>query len=53
VAAGALPDGTPVIISRDVYGTVRIWRRADGTRPGNRCTYPNWYGLLPFTATTS
>jgi len=34
VAAGALPDGTPVIISGgggDDDGTVRVWRLADGT----------------------
>jgi hypothetical protein len=32
VAAGTLPDGTPVIISggRD-DGTVRVWRTANGT----------------------
>ena len=32
VAAAALPDGTPVIISGD--GTVRVWRLADGTPVG-------------------
>jgi len=33
VAAGALPDGTPVIVSGggDFDGTVRVWRLADGT----------------------
>ena len=31
VAAGALPDGTPVIISGGGGGTVRVWRTADGT----------------------
>jgi WD40 repeat protein len=31
VAAGSLPDGTPVIISGDDGGTVRVWRTADGT----------------------
>ena len=31
VAAGALPDGTPVIISGGGDGTVRVWRTADGT----------------------
>ena len=39
VAAGALPDGTPVIISggrRD--GTVRVWRMADGTPLGEPLT---------------
>jgi WD40 repeat protein len=43
VAVGALPDGTPVIISggrgggyRD--GTVRVWRTADGTPVGEPLT---------------
>jgi WD40 repeat protein len=30
VAVGALPDGTPVIISGSRDGTVRVWRLADG-----------------------
>ena len=35
VAAGALPDGTPVIISGGGRGgTVRVWRLADGTPVG-------------------
>jgi WD40 repeat protein len=34
VAAGALPDGTPVIISGGFDGTVRVWRLADGTPAG-------------------
>ena len=34
VAAGALPDGTPVIISGGSDGTVRAWRTADGTPLG-------------------
>jgi WD40 repeat protein len=34
VAAGALPDGTAVIISGGQDGTVRIWRTADGTPVG-------------------
>ena len=34
VAAGALPDGTPVIISGGEDGTVRVWRTADGTPVG-------------------
>ena len=35
VAAGALPDGTPVIISGGVSdGTVQVWRTADGTPVG-------------------
>jgi len=33
VAAGALPDGTPVIVSGG-DGTVRVWRLADGTPVG-------------------
>ena len=37
VAAGALPDGTPVIISGGGYrdGTVLVWRLADGTPVGD------------------
>ena len=31
VAVGALPDGTPVIVSSGEDGTVRVWRLADGT----------------------
>ena len=34
VAAGALPDGTPVIISGGGDGTVRVWRLADGAPLG-------------------
>ena len=34
VAAGALPDGTPVIVSGGYDGTVRVWRLADGTPVG-------------------
>ena len=34
VAAAALPDGTPVIISGGFDGTVRLWRTADGTPVG-------------------
>ena len=34
VAAGELPDGTPVIISGGSDGTVRVWRTADGTPVG-------------------
>ena len=38
VAAGALPDGTPVIISGGWDGTVRVWRLADGTPVGEPLT---------------
>ena len=38
VAAGALPDGTPVIISGGGDGTVRVWRLADGTPVGEPLT---------------
>ena len=38
VAAGALPDGTPVIISGGWDGTVRVWRLADGTPAGEPIT---------------
>jgi WD40 repeat protein len=38
VAAGALPDGTPVIISGGWDGTVRVWRTADGTPVGKPMT---------------
>ena len=38
VAAGALPDGTPVIISGAANGTVRVWRLADGTPAGEPLT---------------
>jgi WD40 repeat protein len=34
VAAGVLPDGTPVIISGGSDGTVRVWRLADLTPVG-------------------
>jgi len=38
VAAGTLPDGTPVIISGGTDGTVRVWRTADGTKVGKPLT---------------
>ena len=38
VAAGALPDGTPVIVSGSHDGTVRVWRLADGTPVGEPLT---------------
>jgi WD40 repeat protein len=34
VAAGTLPDGTPVIIGGGTDGMVRVWRMADGTPLG-------------------
>ncbi len=34
VAVGALPDGTPVIVSGGHDGTVRVWRLADGAPAG-------------------
>ena len=38
VAVGALPDGTPVIVSGGADGTVRVWRLADGTPVGEPLT---------------
>jgi len=38
VAVGALPDGTPVIVSGGGDGTVRVWRLADGTPAGEPLT---------------
>ena len=38
VAVGALPDGTPVIVSGGEDGTVRVWRLADGTPVGEPLT---------------
>ena len=38
VAVGALPDGTPVIVSGGRDGTVRVWRLADGTPVGEPLT---------------
>jgi WD40 repeat protein len=40
VAAGVLPDGTPVIISGGGDGTVRVWRLADGTPVGEPLHLP-------------
>ncbi len=31
VAAGMLPDGTPIVVNGSDDGTVRVWRLADGT----------------------
>jgi hypothetical protein len=53
MVAGALPDGTLVIISGGRDGTVWVWRTTDGTRSCPRWTYPNLYGLSPFTAMSS
>ena len=36
VAAGALPDGTPVIISGGGDGTVRVWRLPTAPRSASR-----------------
>ena len=55
VAVGALPDGTPVIVSGGGYGdnTVRVWRLADGTPVGDPITGHRGYvtavavGALP------
>jgi WD40 repeat protein len=53
VAAGALPDGTPVIISGGEDRTVRVWRTADGTPVGEPITgHDGWVyavaaGTLP------
>ena len=38
MAAGTLPDGTPVIISGGEDGTVWVWRTADGTPVGEPLT---------------
>ena len=38
VAVGALPDGTPVIISGGEDAMVRVWRLADGTPVGEPLT---------------
>ncbi|HEY7015589.1 MAG TPA: AAA family ATPase [Streptosporangiaceae bacterium] len=38
VAAGTLPDGTPVIISGSDDMTVRVWRLADGSPAGEPLT---------------
>ena len=38
LAVGALPDGTPVIVSGGTDGTVRVWRLADGAPVGEPLT---------------
>ena len=42
VAVGALPDGTPVIVSGGGVGggTVQVWRLADGTPVGDPLDLP-------------
>ena len=52
VAVGALPDGTPVIVSGGGDGTVRVWRLADGAAVGDPLTGHSWVeavavGALP------
>ena len=41
VAVGALPDGTPVVVSGGWDGTVRVWRLADGAPVGEPLTGHN------------
>ena len=41
MAVGALPDGTPVIVSGGWDDTVRVWRLADGTPVGEPLTGPS------------
>ena len=40
VAVGALPDGSPVIVSGGGDGTVRVWRLADGAPVGEPLDLP-------------
>ena len=42
VAVGALLNGTPVIVSGDGYGMVRVWRLADGTPLVPPLHLPEW-----------
>ena len=47
LAVGALPDGTPVIVSGSYDGTVRVWRLADGTPLGEPLHgHTNWVGAV-------
>ncbi len=45
VVVGAQPDGTPVIISGAAYGTVWVWRTADGTRTFDHLSAANGAGV--------
>jgi len=40
VAVGALPDGTPVIVSGGRDATVRVWVLADGSPCGRSANSP-------------
>jgi WD40 repeat protein len=51
VAVGALPDGTPVIVSGSKDGTVRVWRLADGAPVGEPLT--GHAGLVNAVAVTA
>jgi WD40 repeat protein len=54
VAVGALPDGTPVIVSGSRDDTVLVWRLADGTPVGPPLTGHTgtvWAGAVTTTAT--
>jgi len=53
VAAGALPDGTPVIVSGGHDRTVRAWRLADGTPLAHPLDLSESAGASPFTAISS
>ena len=47
MAVGALPDGTPVIVSGGHDGTVRMWRLADGTPHGKPLTgHTDWVNAV-------
>ena len=46
VAVGALPDGTPVIVSSGGDKTVRVWRLADGTPVGKPLPGHAWVNAV-------
>ena len=46
VAVGALPDGTPVIVSGHDDGTIRVWRLADGTPVGKPLHGHDWVAAV-------